>query len=156
MKTDDPPPQWAFGGEPKEGPLAAFNGAEPPAPTWFGSALSKAPERTFVNVAGANIESLTWGERGKPGLLLLHGNAAHADWYSFIAPFFADRFRVAAMSWSGMGGSDWRETYSVELFAQEALTIAETAGLFDGPGKPVFAAAMEGKQAEIVETKTAG
>jgi hypothetical protein len=33
--------------------------------------------------------------------LLLHGNGAHADWWSFIAPYLANNFRVAAMSWSG-------------------------------------------------------
>jgi len=120
--------------------LAPYQGAKPPAPAWFAPALAHAPERTFIPVAGANIESLAWGERGKPGLLLMHGNAAHADWYSFIAPFFAERFRVVAMSWSGMGGSDWRETYEVELFAAEAMAAAEAGGLFDGPVKPVFVA----------------
>lgn len=127
-------------GDAKQGPLAPYLGAKPPAPAWFAPALAQEPERTFVTVAGAKIESLAWGARGKPGLLLMHGNAAHADWYSFIAPFFAERFRVASMSWSGMGGSDWRETYAVETFAEEALTVAREAGLFDGPVKPVFAA----------------
>ena len=42
-------------------------------------------------VDGANIELLTWGEVGKPGLIFVHGNSAHADWWSFIAPFLADR-----------------------------------------------------------------
>ena len=107
-------------GDAKQGPLAPYHGAKPPAPAWFAPALAQEPERTFVTVAGAKIESLAWGARGKPGLLLMHGNAAHADWYSFIAPFFAERFRVASMSWSGMGGSDWRETYAVETFAEEA------------------------------------
>ena len=37
------------------------------------------------------LEVLTWGEVGKPGLLFVHGNSAHADWWSFIAPFFAER-----------------------------------------------------------------
>jgi len=39
-----------------------------------------------VVVQGAPIETLAWGRVGDPGLLLLHGNSAHADWYSFIAP----------------------------------------------------------------------
>ena len=47
------------------------------------------PERSFVEVDGAGIELLTWGDQGKPGILFLHGNGAHADWWSFIAPFFA-------------------------------------------------------------------
>ena len=40
----------------------------------------------------ADIELLTWGEIGKPGLIFVHGNSAHSDWWSFIAPFLADEF----------------------------------------------------------------
>ena len=91
-----------------------------------------------VSILGADIELLTWGTRGKPGLLFVHGNSAHADWWSFIAPFFADDYRVAALSLSGMGGSDWRETYSFETYAQELHGCAQAAGLYDGPGAPTF------------------
>ena len=110
-------------------PIAALRGAKPPEPDWFTRALAQAPERGFVDVAGARIETLAWGDLGQPGLLLLHGSGAHADWYSFIAPRLASGRRVVAMSWSGMGGSDWRETYSQEVLVQEALTVAEATGL---------------------------
>ena len=118
--------------------LAFPSGARPSAPDWFRQALEHAPERSFIEAAGARIETLTWGERGKPGLLFLHGNGAHADWWSFIAPFFASHYRCVAPSWSGMGGSDRRERYSFDIFVQEAMTIAEATGLFDGPVRPVF------------------
>ena len=72
-------------------PLAAYHGQKPAAPAWFDEAIAHEPERTFVEVEGAKIEVLAWGERGKPGLMFLHGGAAHADWWSFIAPFFAAR-----------------------------------------------------------------
>ena len=75
-------------------PLAAYHGARPPAPAWFDDAIANEPERTFIEVEGARIELLAWGERGKPGLIFLHGGAAHADWWSFIAPFFAAERRV--------------------------------------------------------------
>lgn len=141
MKNPDPEPQWPnFENAPKEGPLAPYAGSTPPAPDWFTKAIAVQPERTFVDVDGAAIESLAWGERGKPGLLFMHGNMAHADWYSFIAPFFAERFRVASLTWSGMGGSGWRERYDVETLSKEAIRVAEEAGLFDGPEKPVFCA----------------
>jgi pimeloyl-ACP methyl ester carboxylesterase len=119
-------------------PLAAFHGREPPAPNWFKTAVAQAPERSFVDVLGARIETLTWGRRGDPGLLLVHGNTAHADWWSFIAPILAQNYRVAAFSLSGMGGSDWREAYSLPIFAQEAHAVAEAAGLYDHGAKPVF------------------
>jgi len=112
-------------------PLVEFAGAVPPAPPWFTAALADAPERSTLIVDGAGIEMLTWGERGKPGLLLLHGNGAHADWWSFVAPFFATDYRVAAFSWSGMGGSDHRATYSIAGFVDEIFAVAEAAGLYD-------------------------
>lgn len=121
-------------------PLSPFEGARPPAPKWFEAAIAHRPERRFIAVEGAQIELLIWGDEGKPGLLFMHGNGAHADWYSFIAPFFADRYRIVALSWSGMGGSDWRERYSLDLFQQEALAAAEAGGLFAHAEKPIFVA----------------
>src|SRR5580698_7795283 len=84
--------------------LARFGGERPPAETWFHEALAIEPERSQFDLQGATIELLTWGRIGDPGLLFLHGGGAHADWWSFIAPFFHERFRCAAFSWSGMGG----------------------------------------------------
>jgi pimeloyl-ACP methyl ester carboxylesterase len=123
-----------------QAPLAPFKGEKPEAPRWFEQAVQQAPQRSFTEVVGAQIETLTWGEVGKPGLLLLHGNRAHADWWTFIAPFFADDFRVAALSWSGMGGSDWRESYSIDLLSQEVGAVAEAAGMFESNTRPVVVA----------------
>jgi pimeloyl-ACP methyl ester carboxylesterase len=109
-------------------------------PQWFRDALAIAPERGAVEVEGAAIETLAWGRRGRPGLLLVHGAGAHADWWSFIAPLLAEDYRVAAFSLSGMGGSAWRERYSLDLYAREAFAVATATGLFDGDEPPVFAA----------------
>jgi pimeloyl-ACP methyl ester carboxylesterase len=121
-------------------PLAAFRGERPDAPSWFSGALEVAPERGRVPVRGANVEVLSWGKRGAPGLLLLHGLGAHADWWSHVAPFFAERYRVAALSWSGMGGSDWRKQYDVETFLEEILAAARAGGLFESPERPLAVA----------------
>ena len=115
--------------------LGRFGGEKPPAARWFAEAIAHEPERSAFEVEGASIELLTWGEVGKPGLLFLHGNAAHADWWSFIAPLFADDFRCAAISWSGMGRSDWRESYAIPTFAAEAITAIQVAQL-DASGTP--------------------
>ena len=117
--------------------LAGFGGRKPPAPEWFDKAIANAPERSFVDVRGAAIETLTWGQRGKPGVLFLHGNGANADWWSFIAPFLSDDYRVAAMSFSGMGGSGWRDRYNYDLYGTEALEVADATGLFDASTGPV-------------------
>jgi len=87
-------------------------------------------------VRGARIETLAWGRRGAPGLLLLHGKMAHARWWSFIAPFFAASHRVVAPSFGGMGGSDWRDAYSVQTMADEAMAAAQAGGLLDDAAQP--------------------
>jgi pimeloyl-ACP methyl ester carboxylesterase len=131
-------------------PLAHLEGQAPERPAWFGAALAQAPQRDWHAVQGARIETLTWGEVGRPGLLLLHGKMAHADWWSFIAPFFAATHRVAALSFSGMGGSDWRDTYSVETMAAEAMAVARASGLFESVRKPVFVAHSFGAFASLL------
>ena len=118
-------------------PLAGLDGQAPPAPDWFNAALAQAPERLEQRVQGAPLEVLAWGRVGDPGVLLLHGNGAHADWYSFIAPLLLPGRRVVAMSFSGMGRSGWRTQYSVSQWADEALEVAQATGLMAGPGAPV-------------------
>ena len=118
--------------------LAAFEGRAPDCPAWFPAALAHAPERRDHEVCGVAIETLSWGDIGRPGLLLMHGKMAHADWWSFIAPFFAATHRVVALSFAGMGGSGWREAYSVDTMADEAMGVARASGLFEGSRKPVF------------------
>lgn len=121
-------------------PLAPFGGQVPDAPDWFTRALAHGPRRADVRVHGTPIETLAWGRIGDPGLLLLHGNGAHADWYSFIAPLLASGRRVVAMSFSGMGGSGWRTQYSVAQWADEAMAVCEATGLFAAPVPPTIAA----------------
>jgi pimeloyl-ACP methyl ester carboxylesterase len=108
------------------------------APDWFAQAIAAEPAQARLEVRGAGIEALAWGERGKPGLLLMHGAGAHAHWWSHIAPILAEDYRVAAFSLSGMGGSDHRDRYAIPLYAEEAFAVAAWAGLFEA-GPPVFA-----------------
>jgi pimeloyl-ACP methyl ester carboxylesterase len=121
-----------------QAPLAPYKGEPPPSPQWFKDAIAQEPERIFVESLGSKLEVLTWGEVGKPGLLFAHGNSAHADWWSFIAPFFAADFRVASMSLAGMGASDWREHYSFQDFAEDAEAVSRAAGLYEGGRKPIY------------------
>ncbi len=117
-------------------PLAPFHGQKPPAPAWFVQAIAQEPERTFVEVEGAKVELLAWGERGQPGLMFLHGGAAHADWWSFIAPFLARDRRVVASTFTGMGRSGWRDAYRFDQFVREARAAGRAGGAFDA-GPPV-------------------
>jgi pimeloyl-ACP methyl ester carboxylesterase len=121
-------------------PLAELRGEIPPRPDWFTWAIGERPERRYFPVHGAQIELLTWGSCKGPGLLFLHGGTAHADWWSPIAPFFAAEFRCSAISWSGMGGSEHRDRYSIELLAEECLTAIDAAGLGGAETPPILIA----------------
>jgi pimeloyl-ACP methyl ester carboxylesterase len=123
-----------------QGLLAPLGGAVPPAPAWFMQAIASEPESRFVTVAGARIHYLRWGDCTRPGLLLVHGNAAHAYWWSFVAPFLAREYNVAAMDLSGMGDSDWRASYSMDLFVQEQLAVCEDCGMFEVGEPPIIVA----------------
>jgi pimeloyl-ACP methyl ester carboxylesterase len=128
---DDLPPEV-------RAPLAPFNGEEPPAPAWFRWAIAQEPERTFVTSHGTKLEALSWGERGKPGLLLAHGNSAHAEWWSPLAPYLAKDYRVTSMSLAGMGNSEWRDAYRFPDFADDAEAVSRATGLYDGGRKPIY------------------
>lgn len=101
-------------------------------PDWFRKALAVTPESATVEVLGCAIHHLLWGEAGRPGLLFVHGGAAHAHWWSFIAPLFTPEYRVAAIDLSGHGDSGRRDAYPRETWAEEVMAVADAAG-FDGP-----------------------
>jgi pimeloyl-ACP methyl ester carboxylesterase len=126
--------------DPTQGPLARFKGERVAGPAWFEQAIATPAESAWVDVEGARIHYLRWGDRKRPGLLLAHGNAAHAQWWSFIAPFLARDYNVAALDFSGMGESAKRPRYAMELFVEEELAVAGDAGMFDHEEPPVIVA----------------
>ncbi len=104
------------------------------APEWFQKALAT-PYREGVHpVDGADIHYLEWGEQGLPGLVFVHGGAAHVHWWSYLAPFFAERWHAVAFDMSGHGDSGRRDDYSHQQWAREVVGIAEAVGF---PGPPV-------------------
>ncbi len=90
-----------------------------------------------VASGGTEVELLIWGERGLPGLFLLHGAGAHAHWWDGVAPLLATNHRVAAMTLPGNGASGWRNRYASADFFADALACVAAASLADA-GKPVF------------------
>ncbi len=106
-------------------------------PSWFTGAIATHPESRFVDVDGCDIHYLAWGDPELPCLVLLHGGAAHAQWWSFIAPQFTStrsaRYFVVAPDLSGHGDSGRRPTYSMEQWAEEVMAVARHAGGQDRP-----------------------
>jgi len=106
-----------------------------PAPEWFTRALATPYEESFIEVDGTPIHYLEWGNKQQPGLVLVHGGAAHAQWWAFLAPLFAEDWHVVALDLSGHGDSGRREVYSHEAWACEVMAVADHAGF---PGPPVL------------------
>ncbi|WP_375206363.1 alpha/beta fold hydrolase [Hyphococcus sp.] len=121
-------------------PLSHLGGQKPPAPDWFEKAIAAPSEEGAVEVAGARIRYSVWGEEGGAdsgrGLLFVHGGRAHRNWWRPFAPFFSDNRRVAALDLSGMGDSDWREGYSLDLLVDEVFAVIDKAGIASR-GRPI-------------------
>jgi len=105
-----------------------------PPPPWFTEAITTPYETHVVDVEGCPIHYLAWGDAAKPGLLLVHGGAAHAHWWSFIAPHLTRDYRVVALDLSGHGDSGRRDSYPRELYAREVVAVAEAAAF---AGRPI-------------------
>lgn len=105
------------------------------APGWFEDAITETGESCHVDVKGCSIHYLRWGDPSRPGLVFVHGGAAHARWWGFIAPFFARDYHVVAIDMSGHGDSGRREDYPRELWAEEIVAVAEAAGF---PSPPII------------------
>lgn len=116
-------------------PLKSYGGDKPPYPAWLERLLAIPSEAGSIEVEGADIAWKAWGERGKPGVMLVHGGVAHKQWWDALAPAFIENRRVAAIDLSGMGDSGHRDVYRMPLYAEEVRAVAQAAGLFDN-GKP--------------------
>lgn len=107
------------------------------APAWFERVLAQPGQSRFVMADGARLHYLGWGleRRELPGLLFVHGYRAHAHYWDFIAPYFIERYRVAAMDLAGMGDSGRRPAYGALGFAADIAAVIADAGL--GPAAVV-------------------
>jgi pimeloyl-ACP methyl ester carboxylesterase len=106
-----------------------------PAPSWFRRALARSYTDHTIEVDHVPIHYLDWGGADLPGLVLVHGGAAHVYWWTFLAPLFADDWHVVALDLSGHGDSGRRQDYSHEAWACEVMAVADAAGF---PGPPVL------------------
>lgn len=106
----------------------------PNPPAWFQRAIETPTESQFADAAGARVHYLRWNahESDKPPLLFLHGMRGHARWWSFIAPYFTERYRVYALDFSGMGQSEGRAEFNADVFLEDikAVMRAEGGGRF--------------------------
>jgi pimeloyl-ACP methyl ester carboxylesterase len=104
-----------------------------PEPEWFAQAVGHEPRRHDLHVDGCRIRLREWGEPDRPGLVLVHGGAAHAGWWDHIAPFFVADHHVVALDLSGHGDSEWRSEYDPETWSREVGAAAAFASASGGP-----------------------
>ncbi len=99
------------------------------APLWFQAAVATPFEECQVEVEGCAINYLRWGDRDKPGLVLVHGGAAHAHWWSYLAPQLMSDYHIAALDLSGHGDSGHRDMYGCSIWSDEVMAVASDAGM---------------------------
>ena len=102
-------------------------------PRWFTAALAQAPEHRDTTVDGTRVHLRCWGDEDRPGLVLVHGGAAHSGWWDHVAPFFAGSHRVVAIDLSGHGDSGRRNAYGMASWAAEVIAAATAAGVTGRP-----------------------
>jgi pimeloyl-ACP methyl ester carboxylesterase len=102
-------------------------------PRWFTAALAQTPEHRDTTVDGTTVHLRCWGQEDRPGLVLVHGGAAHSGWWDHVAPFFAGTHRVVALDLSGHGDSGRRDEYGMASWAAEVLAVAAAGGVTGPP-----------------------
>jgi pimeloyl-ACP methyl ester carboxylesterase len=122
-------------------------------PRWFLDALATPRTEHIAHLDGTALHYLRWGVGEKPGLVLVHGGAAHAEWWSFLAPLLTRHYDVVAPDLSGHGESDRRDNYPRRLWADELRAIITDARF---PGPPVLVGHSMGGLVSIVAASVYG
>lgn len=61
----------------------------------------------FVQAGHVKLHYLDYGTTNRPPMLCVHGSAAHAHWFDFVAPGFTPDFHVLSVDLRGHGESAW-------------------------------------------------
>jgi len=87
----------------------------------------------FVEAGGLQLHYLDYGTASRPAMLCLHGGAAHAHWFDFIAPAFKGNYHVCALDQRGHGESAWAvpPAYAYARYAADLAEVAEKLDLRD-------------------------
>jgi pimeloyl-ACP methyl ester carboxylesterase len=100
---------------------------------WCADAVATPYQVARVDVEGAVVRARCWGPPG-PGIVLIHGGAAHAGWWDHIGPVLATTRRVVAVDLSGHGDSDRRTNYGgFTMWAREVIAVAAAGGIVGEP-----------------------
>jgi pimeloyl-ACP methyl ester carboxylesterase len=119
----------------------------------------------FIEAGKLKLHYLDYGTEGRPPMLCVHGGAAHAHWFDYVAPGFAPDFHVRAVDLRGHGDSEWAAppVYSFEKYASDLNEVVEKLDLRDfvlighsmgGMVSLVYAATHSGRVSRLVLVDT--
>ena len=74
---------------------------------------------------------MEWGNPENQSVIMLHGTNAHAHWFKFIGSILSEKYHFVVMSFSGMGGSDWRSFYTRDTFVDDVWGVVKDTGMED-------------------------
>ena len=86
-----------------------------------------------VEAGNVRLHYLDYGTAGKPAMLCVHGGAAHAHWFDYVAPGFIGDYHVRSVDLRGHGDSDHVDPpkYFYEDYAADLNKAVEKLGLKD-------------------------
>lgn len=88
-----------------------------------------------IEIDGLSLRLQDYGTAGKPAMLCLHGGAANAHWYDFVAQGFTNDYHVRAVDLRGHGDSQWDSSptpnYAYQRHAADLNELAEKLDLRD-------------------------
>ena len=119
----------------------------------------------YVEANGLELHYLDFGTQGCRPMLCIHGGAAHAHWYDFVAAGFSADHHVRSLDLRGHGDSEWADppAYSYDDYASDVAAIAEKLDLRDfvlvghsmgGMISLVYAATYPGRVGKLVIVDT--
>ncbi|OPY87546.1 MAG: Tropinesterase [Syntrophaceae bacterium PtaU1.Bin231] len=114
-----------------------------------------------VEAGGVRLHYLDYGTAGRPPMLCLHGAAAHAHWFDFVAPGLAADYHVLALDQRGHGDSAWADPpdYSYPRLVSDLAEVVDRLDLrnfvlvghsLGGMVSLLYAAAHPGRVSRLV------
>ncbi len=100
------------------------------------AALEPAPYTDrYVEAGGLTLHVQDYGTAGKPQVLCVHGSAAHAHWFDFVASGLNAEYHVLALDQRGHGDSEWDRSahpeYNYDRYAADLHELTEKLDLRD-------------------------
>ncbi|HEX2827068.1 MAG TPA: alpha/beta hydrolase [Burkholderiales bacterium] len=87
----------------------------------------------FVQAGKVKLHYIDYGTAGKPVMLCIHGGAAHAHWFDYVAPAFRRDYHVLSLDLRGHGDSEHVDPpkYFYEDYAADVNAFVEALDLKD-------------------------